>query len=266
MKIKVAGDNSGRGPSEGVWGGCPVLDIIEDPGTGWIFFDDFVAMNNLVATNVGYPQGATGGWYTYEDSGSSITQLATEVGGVARILLQAAANEEAAMTAGATAGMVKVYSTSPRKLWFETRVRFGQITDQAAFIGLAEEACPANSLLADTTPVMSKDQVGFTVAIATPAALNAAYGEATTPTIHSAGVQTLVAATWYKLGMYYDAGADLFKWFVNGVQVGTSLDVSGTTAFPDGEELTPLFAIKTVAGAASSLDIDWVRVAQLFND
>lgn len=261
MKIRVAGDDSAqRGPSEGVWGGCPILDIIEDPSVGYHFFDDFLAANNLVSSNVGYIQPA---WYTYEDSGSSILQLATEVGGVLRILLQAAANEECAMTTGLTAGMGKVYSTTPKDLWYEARVRFGGITDQAAFIGLAEEACPANGLLADTTPVMTKDQIGFTVAIATPAALNAAYGEAATPTIHSAGVQTLVAATWYKLGMLYDASDDLMKWFVDGVQVGTSLDVSATTLFPDGEEVCPLFALKTVTGAARTLDIDWVRFAQL---
>lgn len=261
MKIRVAGtDSAERGPSEGVWGGCPILDIIEDPSVGYHFFDDFLAANNLVSSNVGYIQPA---WYTYEDTTSSITQLATEVGGVLRILLEAAANEECAMTTGKTAGMGKVYSTSPKDLWYEARVRFGGITDQAAFIGLAQEACPADSLLADTTPVMTKDQIGFTVAIATPAALNAAYGEAATPTIHSAGVQTLVAATWYKLGMFYDAGDDLMKWFINGIQVGTSLDVSATTAFPDGEGVCPLFALKTVTGAARTLDIDWVRFVQL---
>jgi hypothetical protein len=261
MKIRVAGDDSAqRGPSEGVWGGCPILDMIEDPSVGYHFFDDFLACNNLVSSNVGYPQP---GWYSYVDTSSSITQLVTEVGGVLRILLEAAANEECSMTTGLTAGMGKVYSTAPKNLWFETRVRFGQITDQGCFIGLAEEACPANSLLADTTPVMTKDQIGFTVAIATPSALNAAYGKAATPTIHKAGAQTLVAATWYKLGLFYDAGDDLMMWFVDGTQVGASLDVSATTAFPDGEEVCPLFALKTITGAASSLDIDWVRFAQL---
>lgn len=259
FKVRIAGDNSGRGPSEGVWGGCPWNDIQEDPSVGYSSWDDFLAFNPLVASNVGYGNG----YYSYEDSGSTILQLATEVGGVIRILLQAAANEEAAITSGYSGGMGKVYSTTPKDLWFETRVRFGQITDQAAFIGLAEEACPANSLLADTTPVMTKDQVGFTVAIASPSALNAAYAEAATPTIHEAGVQTLVAATWYKLGLRYDARDDEMQWFVDGVQVGTSLDVSATTAFPDGEELAWLFALKTVTGAASSLDIDWVRFAQL---
>ena len=259
MKVIGPAANSGRGPSGSLWGNCPVMDIIEDPNVGVITFDDFLTFNPLVSSNVGYGNG----YYSYEDTTSSILQLATEVNGVARILLEAAANEEAAITGGKVAGFAKIDSSAPKDLWFETRVRFGGITDQAAFIGLAEEACPANGLLADTTPVMSKDQVGFTVAIATPAALNAAYAEATTPTIHSAGVQTLVAATWYKLGMMYDARNDYMKWFINGVQVGTSLDVSATTAFPDGEELTWLFALKTVTGAARTLDIDWVRVAQL---
>jgi hypothetical protein len=54
------------------------------------------------------------------------------------------------------------------------------------------------------------------------------------------------------------------RWFINGVQVGADLDVSATTLFPDGEELTWLFALKTVTGAARTLDIDWVRMAQLF--
>jgi hypothetical protein len=173
MFVQVAGDNAARGPSHGVWKSCPWLQMEEDPSLGWKHWEDFLAYNPVVASNLARGTGL----YTYEDTSSSILQLATEVGGVIRILLEAAANEEASITAGYSAGMGKIYSTTPRRLWFETRVRFGGITDQAAFIGLAEEACPANSLLADTTPVMTKDQVGFSVAIATPAALNAVYGD-----------------------------------------------------------------------------------------
>lgn len=260
FKVRIAGDNSGNGPSEGVWGGCPWMDIQEDPNVGYASFDDFLAYNPLVASNVARGNG----YYSYEDTNSTILQLASEVGGVIRILLEAAANEEAAITSGYSAGMGKVYSTTPKDLWFETRVRFGQITDQAAFIGLAEEACPANGLLADTTgAVNSKDHVGFRVLVADPDGLDACYGKAAASTEHSDVVQTLVAATWYKLGLRYDARDDLMQWFVDGVQVGTSLDVSATTAFPDGEELAWLFALKTITGAASSLDIDWVRFAQL---
>jgi hypothetical protein len=267
MRILGPSDNAGNGMSQGVWGNCPVDELESGVSNlGWLYKEHFLNFGGLVTSNVKYASG----WKTYEDSSGSILQLASEVGGVVRLATAASANNEQEMQAGGvnTGVMGKIYSTSPRKLWYESRVRISAITDISLFVGLAEEGCAVENTLADTTGELAdKDMVGFRVILATPAYLDAVYQKTSGGVVaQKADAQTVVAATWYKLGMYYDANADLLKYFVNGVQVGSSLDVSAATSgtFPDGEELGPLFAIKTITGAVKNLDVDWVQMAQLY--
>ena len=257
------GDNTGNGPSPQIWANCPVLDIMEDPNKGYHFFDDFLQFLE-----------DTGGWLV-AGANDTCAYVATEVGGVINVGATGADNDEGYLTSGNNeAGMVKVYTTTPRKMWFEARVRTTSIVDQAVFIGLAEEGlAAADTLSNDDGDLASKDFVGFHADTAAPTLLDCVYREAAaTGIVPKASAQTLVAATWYKLGMYFD-GTYLHYYVdgveesltstITGVDVDKGLKVSAATDFPDGEELAVLIGVHDGEGAAKSIDIDWVRVAQL---
>lgn len=103
------------------------------------------------------------------------------------------------------------------------------------------------------------------------------------------GQTVLAANTYVKLGMVFDPSAPvkrvtlptarqttgqlgraLIRFFVNGVEHPTFLtadDVQNATAaqaFPTGF-MAPTLAVMNGAGTASTMNVDWVRVAQLAN-
>jgi len=78
-------------------------------------------------------------------------------------------------------------------------------------------------------------------------------------------IQTLVASTWYKLGLRYTASPKKLEWFVDGDSVAS---ISGTTLdaaeFPNDQYMQPTFGLKDEGGdTACALDIDWFACAQL---
>lgn len=234
---------------------------------GIFLFDDFTRPPILSTSTT-----VVDGYYPYADSGATITSLATEVGGVMQISLDTTDNDEAHFTTGSNvSGLVKVSSTGKKKMAFEARVRFGGIVTQSAYIGLMQEGSPADSLIPDAgTGIISKDIIGFQLKDATSSVLlQTCYnnGAADVGTIHNASALTIVAATWYKLGVKFNGDAVYF--YVNGVMVaptsaGDAQDAIGilanATDMPDGEELAVLFGLKNGGGAAHTLDIDWYAV------
>lgn len=261
-KVYYKGDNSNRGPSPGVWAECPWMDMVADPNVGYYLWEDFINMLE-----------ATGGWLT---AGTNETALyvATEIGGVFQVGATGADNDEGYITSGNNeAGFCKIYTTAPKRLWFECRVRTTSIVDQGVFFGLSEEGLAAADTLANNSAALaSKDFVGFHADTAAPTVLDAVYREAgETAIVAKASAQVIAAATWYKLGMVFDG--TFLNWYVNGVRepltaavtgvdVGHGLNVGDATTFPDGEELAVLLGVHDGEGAAKSIDIDWIRVAQ----
>jgi hypothetical protein len=247
-KAFYANDLTGAGPSPAIWADCPVLDILEDPSRGYGFFDDFVQMVE-----------ATGGWAA-GGTNNTCTNVATQVGGVAQVGTGSSDNDEGWLTSGNNeAGMAKIYTTTPRKLWFEARVQFSRLTDSGLFVGCAEEALAAAGTLADDTGVLaSKDFVGFHAATATPTVLHFVYRKAGSAAVNiKATALTAVISTWYKLGFRFDG--NYLRGYVDGVELASPLLVSTATNFPDGEELAALLGVKTGTTAAVNVLVDWVR-------
>jgi len=252
--VYYQGADTSAGPCPSIWGDCPWLEMIADPRQGYLLWDDFTQFTDDTGN----------GWII---SGTNDTHVldADQVGGVLNLGVAGADNDDAYMSSGNNEqGIGKIYSTTPRDLWFEARVQMSSVTDMAHFIGMAEEGLAAADTLAnDTGALASKDFVGFHADTAAPTALDAVWRKATkTAQVHKAGAKTIAISTWYKLGFRYHAATDTLRYYVDGTQVGTDLDVSGATDFPDGEELCILIGIHDGAGAASNIKIDWVRFAQ----
>lgn len=72
-----------------------------------------------------------------------------------------------------------------------------------------------------------------------------------------AGVHTMVADTYVKVGFYYDGDDDhLMQIFINDVRVGAA----ALTNVPDDEELTVSFGIQNGQAVANVLSLDYIRV------
>lgn len=261
---------TGYGLSYELWKNFPITEILalRDRNVGWGFFDDFTTFH---ATTIEGP------WAILEGTGCTVEQTASEANAIGLVRLSIdgnAANDEAVMSYGR--GLSADYKLASRDLCFEVRFRVSAITAAkwAWFIGLSEAACATTDhMFVDSTGVMADyNHCGFAHLYAEGGAVDGAYkadgqtyqdGAANTKldTLH-----TMVASTFVTLGMRYRASLNALLWYVNGVQVSaaklTSAELSAAT-FPDDVFLTPVVAIKDIAGnAALTLDVDWIACAQ----
>jgi hypothetical protein len=243
-------DGTGAGPSRGLWG-----DLDESaPDKYAVTMDDFLTFIDQVSTE------DHGGYRTYLDTNVTCVQVKTAQGGVIMLDTIDADNEEGAITLGDSniLGSIVTTAGSNKKVWFETRVKFSDITAQSGYVGLADADSPANSLIPDAgTGVASKNVVGFSVLEAAPSVLRAIYDTAAGVTTLNATAGTLVADTYVKLGIRYD-GTNV-KYYVDGAVVGTVL--ASATNFPDGVYLAPLWALKSHEADDKNLSIDWWKFA-----
>lgn len=250
----------------GFWGTAPKGAIRDGQDDGVYVDDDF--------TNFGI--GATdklGQYLYYIDTSNTVTQLATEPTGVVSLVTDATDNDAPILQmAGGTGVNCKIVSGTSLDLWWEARIRVGAtLTEQAVFVGLAEEGCAAdNGLISDNpdtdiaTVMADKDYIGFASFTNAAPKLAFAYKKAGgTDQVIVASAHTLVASTWVKVGMHYNANIDRITAYVNGQSVGY-FDVSdaGTTNFPSGEEMCLVAGFKNGSAGARSLDLDWWSICQ----
>lgn len=300
--------STGSGPSENIWGAgqFPGLEVQDDPGLATYDFDDFIDTNKTltVASNLGrYARG----WKSYEATGTFFGNFsaAGDAAGMVRLTGITTADLGVTIQKGMEsvnsngAGAYQITTSYGPKLWFETRIRrsdtFGaNLADM--FIGLAGKDIAVVNGIVSSGSFAAINSLGFYAAAATGTALKAQYQASggsgiKSPFIvgstSSTTVQTLVSATWYKLGIIVDGGSPLIdpvtgnqkiiRYFVNGQEV--AFNTSGTydatknpngitgSDFPSAVGLGPTFGIqsKTSTGATNlpALDIDWVRIAQI---
>ena len=271
--------DTNRGPSPSIWGNCPWMEIeaqVAQGGGGYTFWDDFVNHPSMAA-------GDTGKYGLYFDSGCLANQAAA-AGGVVALAQDGTDNDEIWLQAGGGHGSPFVISDtagSDKKLWFEARIKTSTIVDDvvALFVGLAEEGLTAVETKIDNTGAFAdKDHIGFdsvhrnSGTAGTNALVNVAYRltGATANTLITTA-HTLVADTYVKLGFVYDPDAVAAKrigFYVNGTEqttyvTATQIATSSGVAFPDGQTMTPTVGCKAGEGTASTVSLDWWRVAQL---
>ena len=268
---KHAADVDGAEPSGSIWGNVPFLESLIDPGIGYGVHDEFLGFNGLLTTTVGDYTGQAGGYYSYQDSGNTILQLATETTGVIRITTDTTDNDESWLQYGGAASVMATLAASAgKKLCYETRVRMDTITTRNIFFGLAEEGFAVADAITDAgAMVTTKDFIGFRSLEGDANGLDTVYQKASqTTVVVDDDAQTLVASTWYKLGFIYDPNyyntAKVIRFFIDGVEQadGVALSALDDATFPGGEEMSPVWGVKNGTTAAINFDIDWFRIWQ----
>lgn len=271
---RFGGDSTGNEPSPAIWNRVSWSDIHH--GKGKYFYDDFtsLAIPLAVASNAAVYT-SDKGWYSYQDTGDVITQLATDDNGVLEIAIAATNNNETWIQPGSATSVMftpRTKANSGQSIFFEARVNMSTLVGNM-FVGLMEEGEAAADTLGDTGVVADLDFIGFHVSESTPTVATFKYNKTSSSvsdgTSVIAAAHTFVADEFVKLGFVIDMGeADnnkRVKAYVNGVEQGTYVTntaFENTTLFPTGEEMHVIFGGKN-NNAAKSVRIDWVRVAQL---
>ncbi len=224
-------------PAEGVslWETCPQLAGL-DPGVAHVFCDDFYRI--YVAAD----------WTVTAVGAGAVTQP-DGAGGLLRMTTAGADNDEEEIQKIGEA--FKLATGKP--LWFEARVQLvtaAKHVQSDILVGLAitdTTLLPIGSLPTDGVYFRKDDGTALFGAIT---------NKNSTETI-TASVLTFAAATWYKLGFFFD-GAGTVYFYVDGVLVATHI-----TNIPDDEELTVSFAYMNGEAGASAFDVDYVKCLQI---
>ena len=225
---------------------------------------------------------AEGPYRTVVGTGCSVAQIAdtvTDKGLIQLAIDGNAVNDEAILQWGR--GLGAPFQLANNDLVFETRLSVSSITTalHSWAVGLAVVGAGAtDGLLVDTTGILADTSfLGFNKLSAAAAGVSAAYraaGQAVqngSTNTRLLNVATLTVNTFVKLGFRYRAAPQTVEWFVNGNLAGTSAAPARLTSsqittatFPSTVLMTPVIAIKDVAGAASALNmrVDWMACAQ----
>lgn len=270
--VRYTGDGS-RGPSPAIFGDVAKLAADAAMGKCVFLFDDFIKQVSHANAL------ASGHYYTYQDTGVTISSLAGPADldnalGVIRIAGNDADNDEGHIQfTSEVFGIDNADSGNPTVL-FEARVRKASIADNAAafFLGLVDGPVAADHLIDDTGVLGDFAALGLRVLQDNGEELDCVYkASGQTQQENLANAATLVANTWVKLGFAYRPQALPAKkitWYVNGAPLATFVTETQIDAatFPEGEALAAAFLTKVGTAAESTLDIDWVCCAQYSAD
>ena len=271
----------GNGITYDLWRGFPFLEslIYRDSNVGFGVYPNF-ANYNMEQGTVAFM--GSDGVSVVKDASNTISPLTKALGGIGggiRIAQHATDNHETYMQWCGTTGSPFVISDTAaemRDLIFEFAFRTSTITatHSSFFIGLAEETMAAADAMADNSGLLAdKDFVGVFAQEDTGNKLDIIYriNGGAQQTV-KADWQTLVAATWYHVGMHFNTvtGTVTF-WFGPGsratamepdmVNIITAANIAAVT-FPDGQGLAPFFGIKQSSANGCNFDIRLLACAQ----
>jgi len=224
------------------------------------YFEDFISQQGSTVATTLQPFG----WKYTGDGNGNVTSV-DGVGGRLQIATTATANDEQYLSLdGFTTGgndFFKLTANSGKALWAEFKVLASSIASGGFFAGLASHASNAANFLVDTTTeIADTDVIGFTVDTDAPTQWIYTHKKTGQTVYESSQVVANDASTDVRLQLYFD-GATTLKIFANDTKLSTEINVSGS-AFPSGVAMVPFFGLKSPAGAARNLQIDYLRVIQ----
>lgn len=268
-----------RRPSPAIWGTCPVLELIENPGRGIYFYDDFRSMPIAPTLTTQIAFGAR--YKAYAASGCTIAPVTAinsveTMNGALEITMDTD-NDEASIADTYPSVYITGSNTTSGKLWFECCYQQSAIVTNLAstFFGLAETDL---FTLAANVPNNSGDAIdasgailGFRIEEDGLGVVDTVVSDRATSftNIGDTEAGTLAAYTDRKFGFVYDPDktSDCITFYANNVACATKYtrtQVLATTNL----KANPLGLIWSVAadsaGTTFKSYMKWWRLAQLF--
>lgn len=262
-----------RGPSPAIWGNCPVLEILENPGRGVYEWNDFNTGGLLTAPTteaalVG--QSISGFSSTASQITSGNATYTTSVNDAGTIILAETTDNEATGIRSAVTPFRM--SAGFGALWFEARIKLALLAtlENSFFVGLMEDTALTVAVpLLTTGELADKNLVGFHRPEANTTTFNGSYkANGVTAVVVNSGIGALVAATYVKIGFTFNVkGDNKLRYFVDNVEQASTKTVPDNTGTDFPADVALGWVIAMAVGAAASdntLTADWIRVAQLF--
>ena len=269
--------DANRQPSPAIWADCPVKDLIENPGLGTYFFDDFqdFPLDGTQTTQIGhgkYKVFNTGGGKVSRISAVNSVELA---GGALRIQVDTDNDSGSIAQSFPSYFMSGVKSTGP-KIWFECCVAQSAIpTNNIGWmVGLAEVELWT---LATGVPFNGGDAItngaafiGFRAEEDGLGVVDTVYSDRATSftNIGDTEAGTMVANTFRKFGFVYDPDktTNCVTFFANNLELTTKYSKTDLVALTnlDANMLGIIAAVVSdSAGTTTDWWMKWWRVAQL---
>lgn len=269
--VRYFGEDN-RGPSPIIFGDLLQPQHDQLVGNAIVIYDDFERAQKHASA------GASGGYYTYQDTGVLIQgddgppDLGDELGVMTFSTLDTAADEGHLQMCYGGPMRIDNGSGNTGAVMFETRLKVSDITNNALYVfaGLGTGPVAADYLVDDTGALKSdKGFIGFLLKADDGDQMDTVFQAAnqTMNTVEANAVK-LVANTYVKLGLKYDpneVASKKIKFYVDGVEQNTKVSTTDIDAatFPEGEALTPMILCKSgAAGLADTLKVDWVAAVQ----
>jgi hypothetical protein len=268
-----------RTPSPAIWADCPVRDLIEDPGKGLYFFDDF---QDLPLAPTLTTQIAFGKYKAYAASGCTINRLSAVnsvelQGGCLKVGMDTD-NDEASIAQAYASYLLSGLTSNSGKLWFECCYAQNSVATNMAsvFVGLAETDA---FTLAANAPHNSGDaidnsgsMIGFRIEEDGLGVIDTVVSDRATSftNIGDTEAGTLTANTFRKLGFVYDPAGpsdSVITFYANNQALTTKISKSTLTGYTnlDANSLGLLLSVAAdSAGTSFEAYLKWWRVAQLF--
>ena len=233
----------------------PAFEV--QPSKYFGFFDDFLAVNGNVglavdgdmaqATAINY-----GVWTAVIDGTIKLNNAFT--GGV--VQFTGGTTDDDVSHLNALNSGFALDASSPRKIWFETRLKMSDATDSGMFVGLASDGSgAADATILDAADSLA-DGIGWQIldgqAAVTLASITA---KADSETVVQSST-SIVAATWINLAFHLDGTQAHF--YING-----TLSHSSSLTLPnDGTIIFPSIMFVQKDGDNDTMDVDYVRIVQ----
>lgn len=265
------GQSRGRLASHRIWSrlGSSTQGGPDGQAAAFVHADDFGNFGSVTPAIGGAVAATNLGYRCYTDTAttaSSITQRADE-DGVIRLACGATTNHGVVLAQNNDVGSLGQIRTSGGPIIaFETRVRFGQVTNIGAAVGLFAPGIAAVDALSTTGLTKATDFVGFILA-GNGANLTFRYRPDTggTAQVLAGWSLPVVADTWYKLGFVVRPLEDAeFLTVVVDSQIVGYLDAASCASvnFPNTTPLLAAAAIKAYAASAVTMDMDWLAAGK----
>jgi hypothetical protein len=245
-----------------LWQNCPIREIRDGTIEGWIFEDDFLNPHPIAAG----ADALAGDYYGFASVGG-LGALADEIAGA--LTLSSDGDDEGASIR--TKGRPFQISRSHGNFWFEARVKSSTVADtkHGFLVGLSDAlTLTATIPLTALGALGDENLVGFLRAEGDGDQLDCVYkadGVAAVTVQADAAPSALVADTYVKVGLFYNADTYVLTYYINGVAVGTkTIPSAAGTDFPNDVRLGLIFAVlNATATTPGSVTIDKWRAAQL---
>jgi hypothetical protein len=260
-KVQYKGLNTQVGPSPALWADVPILETMQDPAQGFMFFDDFIAPPVILAAGA---EGVWGPYRFFSDTGTTAAQGAA-LGGV--LTLGSDGDNE-----GASIGMNNPSWQIDRalgKLVFEARIKSSSITDtkHGFFLGLMDAtALSATVPIAAAGTLADANFVGFHRLEGDGDYVDTVYkANGVTQVTVDTDAQVLVADTYIKLGMIFNPINNELSFWADGEKLTETYTIPAAdgTDFPNDVRLAPVFAVlNATATAPGTVSMDWWRIWQ----